>query len=62
MTGFGLDGLGIGVRFLTIVIYISHSVQTGCMPHPASYPISNGDCFSFERTDEKYPSKISPEI
>jgi hypothetical protein len=46
-TGYGLDGRGIGVRFLSRSRDMSllHSFQTGSEAYPASYTMGTGDSF-----------------
>jgi hypothetical protein len=44
MMGYGLNGWGLfpeGIRD-----YLFHSVQTGSVAHPASYPVVTGGSFS----------------
>jgi hypothetical protein len=46
--GYRLDDLGVGVRFPVEARYFSliPKVQTSSGPHPTSYPMGTGDCFS----------------
>jgi hypothetical protein len=46
VTGYGLDGRGVGVRVPVGVRFSPlHVVQTGSGAHPASYPMGTGGSF-----------------
>jgi hypothetical protein len=42
--GYGLDEEG-SITGRDSEFFLRHRVQTGSGPHPASYPMSNGDSF-----------------
>jgi hypothetical protein len=53
MTGYGLDGLGVGVRVLVGASFFPlHVVQAGSGAHPVFYPIGTGGCFPGDQAVE----------
>jgi hypothetical protein len=44
-TGYGVDGWGIGVRVLVVLVFTFHIVRTSSVSYPASYPVGTGGSF-----------------